>query len=374
MMRPRVLLVSPLHGAVSGQNAVTQMVVDSPLSSWWEIAHLEASTAKSNADRARVSWIGLARLSQLLWTLRRALKEFRPQAVWIPLARNRSGLLKFSLLAALCFRHGVRVIAKVGGDDFNLFHIAQSRAAQDIIQAVLGKCAAVLVEAQCLTRQFAGIVPAERLRWAHLGIDAAPYVPPLRSRPARSVLFVGHVTQAKGAVDLLAAMPAVSKAIPGARLVMLGEHVRRERSLIHLHDRDAGWRAVKAREANVEAPGILTGPAKRHAFAEADVFCLPSASEGFPVSVLEAMAAGLPLVVTPVGALPEILVDGVGCWFVPYGHPEQLAKVLSELLSPEYRFGRQRMGAENRRAVEERFTLERFADGVRLALKDVVEG
>ncbi len=373
-MRPKVLLVSPLRGAVSGQNAVTQMVLDSPLSSWWDLAHLEASTARSNTDRARVTWGGLHRFVRLLWSLRRALKEFRPQAAWIPLARNRPGLLKFSLLAALCFQHRVRVIAKVGGDDFDLFHAAQSHAVQDIIRMILGKCAAVLVEAQCLTRQFAGIVPAERVRWAYLGIDAENFAVPRRPRTARNILFVGHVTQAKGAVDLLAAMPAVSKAIPGARLVMLGEHVRQERSLIHLHDRDAGWRAVKARDASVEAPGILTGPAKRHAFAEADVFCLPSASEGFPVSVLEAMAAGLPVVVTPAGALPEVLTDGVNCLFVPYGHPERLATVLSDLLSPAWRIGRQRMGAENRRAVEDRFTLEQFADWVRQVLWDVVEG
>lgn len=349
------------------------MVLDSPLSAWWEIAHLEASTARSNAERARFTWGGLHRFAQLLWNLRRALVEFQPRAAWIPLARNRSGFFKFSVLSALCVRQGVHIIAKVGGDDFNLFYVAQPSVVQDIIQAVLERCSAVLVEAKCLRRQFIGIVQAEKIRWAYLGIDAEAYPTPKRTRPARNILFVGHVTQAKGAVDLLAAMPAVSKAIPGARLVMLGEHVQRERSLIHLHDRDAGWRAVKARGPNVEVPGILTGPAKRHAFAEADVFCLPSASEGFPVSVLEAMAAGLPLVVTPAGALPEILEDGVHCRFVPYGHPEQLAKTLTDLLSPAGRFARQRMGAENRRAVEERFTVEQFADGVRVALKDVVE-
>ena len=348
------------------------MVLDSPLSAWWEIAHLEASTARSNADRARVTWGGLHRFARLLGNLRRTLVEFQPQAAWIPLARNRSGFFKFSVLSALCIRQGVHVIAKVGGDDFNLFCVAQPQAIQDAIRAVLGKCAAILVEARCLMRQFTGIVPAERLRWAHLGIDADDYPVPLRSRPARNVLFVGYVTQAKGAVDLLAAMPAVSKEIPGARLVMLGEHVRRERSLIHLHDRDAGWRAVKARGPNVEAPGILTGPAKRHAFAEANVFCLPSASEGFPVSVLEAMVAGLPLVVTPVGALPEVLVDGVHAMFVPFGSPDVLAKTLIALMHKDARFQRLAMGRAVREEAERKYTLEHFAIGVRLALEDLM--
>src|SRR3990167_4562220 len=370
-MRPRVLLVSPLSGATSGIEAVGWMVIRSPLAIAWEIATLDTSTARSNSERGVMSWRGTWKMGKLLWRMRTALREFRPDACWIQGASNHGGFLKFGLLASLAFRAGVPVICKYGGDDFAAFYASQVGPVQDLIRSVLRRCAAVLVEAACLMHQFYSLLPSARIRFAYLGLDPGASQLPHRSRPARNVLFVGHVSRAKGAVDLLAAMPTVSKAIPGARLVLLGEHLRRERSVLHVHDRDAGWRAVKARPANVEAPGILTGPAKRQAFAEADVFCLPSASEGFPMSVLEAMAAGVPLVTTTAGAMGEILKEGVNTRFVPFGDPVRLAEVLSDLLSNAGRYARARMAAENRRAVEERFNLETFAEGVREAVGDV---
>jgi len=345
------------------------MILDSPLVLSWEIAHLDSWTSRTNADRGWPTWGSLRRFTKLLWTVRQAVREVKPKVAWIPLASNRLGFLKFAMLAKMV---GVPVIGKYGGDDFDVFYASQTNPVRDLIRTVLSRCCAILVEAECLMAQFVSLVPSDRTRFAYLGLDPGASPIPHRSRLARNVLFLGHISRAKGAVDLLAAMPAVSKAIPGARLVLLGEHLRRERSVLHVHDRDAGWKAVKARPANVEAPGLLTGPAKRHALAEADVFCLPSASEGFPVGVLEAMAAGLPLVTTTVGAMGEILKEGVNTRFVPFGDPARLAEVLSDLLSNAGRYARARMGSENRRAMEERFTLEEFARGVRKAVGDVV--
>ena len=371
MARPKVLLVSSLSGAISGQEAVTRMILDSPLVIHWDITHVDAVTSRTNAERGWPSWGSLRRFTKLLWTVRQAVREVKPKVAWIPMASNPAGFFKFAMLAKMV---GVPVIAKYGGDDFDVFYAGQAGPVRDLIRSVLCRCAAVLVEADCLTSQFAEFLPSRRVPWAYLGLDPGASQLPHRSRPARNVLFIGHITQAKGAVDLLAAMPTVTKAIPGTRLVLLGEHLRRERSVLHIHDKDAGWKAVKARPSNVEAPGILTGPAKRHALAEADVFCLPSASEGFPVAVLEAMAAGLPLVTTTVGAMGEILKEGVNVRFVPYGDPARLAEVLSDLLSHAGRYARARMAAENRRAVEEKFNLETFADGVRKAVGDVIGG
>jgi glycosyltransferase involved in cell wall biosynthesis len=68
-------------------------------------------------------------------------------------------------------------------------------------------------------------------------------------------------------------------------------------------------------------------------YAEADVFAFPTWREGFPNVVLEAMAAGLPLVATPVGAIPDVVREGDEALLVPARDPDALAAALQRLVS-----------------------------------------
>jgi glycosyltransferase involved in cell wall biosynthesis len=89
--------------------------------------------------------------------------------------------------------------------------------------------------------------------------------------------------------------------------------------------------------------------------AAADVFVLSSRSEGLPLSILEAMAAGLPVVATNVGGVPELVVEGETGFLVPPGDPQALAVALERLLGDSAL--RRRLGAAGRRRAEERFDL-----------------
>jgi glycosyltransferase involved in cell wall biosynthesis len=92
----------------------------------------------------------------------------------------------------------------------------------------------------------------------------------------------------------------------------------------------------------------------------ADVLVHPSRSEGLPLAILEAMAAGLPVVATRVGGIPEAVADGETGLLVPAADPEALAAALAGLLErPEER---SRLGQAGRRRAEREFSVEAMRD------------
>lgn len=140
----------------------------------------------------------------------------------------------------------------------------------------------------------------------------------------RAVLFLGMVTEAKGAFDLLRAWAQVAPRHPGAKLVMAGAgEIERGRALA----------AELGIAASVEFPGWVVGEAKDRLLAEATVFTLPSHAEAMPMSVLEAMAAGVPVVASSVGGVPWALDEGRAGVLVPPSNVEALAAALDRLLA-----------------------------------------
>jgi glycosyltransferase involved in cell wall biosynthesis len=122
---------------------------------------------------------------------------------------------------------------------------------------------------------------------------------------------------------------------------------------------------------NIQA---IEGPAEHGRVLElmckADVFLLPSHGEGFPNSLVEAMAAGMASVVTPVGAVPEMVTDG-GALLIPVGDAGALRRAIERLAAdPELR---RRLGDEAQRAVRARYTpssaLTPLADAYRTLLE-----
>jgi glycosyltransferase involved in cell wall biosynthesis len=124
-------------------------------------------------------------------------------------------------------------------------------------------------------------------------------LPPREPRPAGTPLVVGSL----GRLDAVKGYDVLLRALArldGVRAVVVGEGAGRPEI-----ERLAGELGVADR---VELPGWADAPAA--ALPTFDVFCLPSRSEGFPLSIVEAMLAALPVVATRVGSVPELVADG----------------------------------------------------------------
>ncbi len=176
--------------------------------------------------------------------------------------------------------------------------------------------------------------------------QSSPVLPPKR---LLRVLFVGAVTPLKGVGELARAVLG----LPQCELVLVGAPA----PAIDLQ----AERAMHAALAALRATGRLTEmgalPADHtlKAYHEADVFCLPTHREGLPNVLLEAMVAGLPAVVTPVGAIPEVVAPDLA-EVVAVGDADGLRNALGRLADNPQR--RSDLGRRGRDSVRRRYGVD----------------
>jgi len=204
----------------------------------------------------------------------------------------------------------------------------------------------------CVSRQdyerasSAGIPPA-MMRVILNGISdqpacAASFLSDMWPDAGVKILFVGRLDAQKGIDVLFAAMRQL-----GSRgfAVVVGASV-------------AGQWACENAPANVKMLGWLPREQINQLYAAADVLVMPSRWEGLPIVALEAMRAGLPVVATRVGGIPEAVEDGVTGRLIDVDAPTELAEAIESLDSATLR----RMSANARRRFLELFRIERVAE------------
>lgn len=183
-------------------------------------------------------------------------------------------------------------------------------------------------------------VPAEKVTVIPPGIDLSRWgcnQSPGTKRAPLKLLFVGGDSLRKGGGVLLAA----HRRLPASVKVDL-----------HIVTRTA-IAAEDAAGVTVHYGLVPNSAALRQLYAEADLFVFPTMADCLAIAVMEAMAAGLPVITTRVGALPEAVRHGETGWIVPVNDPQALAGAIA-MLATDRRL-RTRLGAAAREAAKERF-------------------
>lgn len=165
------------------------------------------------------------------------------------------------------------------------------------------------------------------------------------------ILCVGRLEPQKGMFDLLDAMAIVRDSNPSALLLIAGQGTLKEdlqKKITELHLGES----VKLLGIRTDVPRLL---------AASDIFALASHWEGMPVSALEAMAAGLPVVATRVGDMPQIVKPTSGILMDPHQH-QQLAAALQTLLDNSTR--RESMGRAGQAGIASHHTPDRWLDSL----------
>jgi len=179
------------------------------------------------------------------------------------------------------------------------------------------------------------------------------------------VISLGWVGGSKGLFDVLRAAPLVRAQYPQIRFVFAGALERRVTE-------EMIQRAVVLEGVQdiVSFPGLITGKQRLDLLAQAQVLILPSYHENLPVSILEGMAMGLPVVASAVGGIPEIVEEGRNGYLIQPGDFQALAdRILMLARNPSLR---QTIGQSNRQRVRREYLPDIFAARIAEVYQDLI--
>jgi glycosyltransferase involved in cell wall biosynthesis len=163
-----------------------------------------------------------------------------------------------------------------------------------------------------------------KIQIVHCGIEPDRFPPPAPVPGAQRLVAIGRLSEQKGFTLLVEAMALAARRHPALHLVLVGDGELRHEIEASLQRHGitnrvtlAGWQD----EAGV-----------RRELAAADALILPSFAEGLPMVIMEAMAAGRPVIATSIAGIPELVKPQTG-WLVPAGDPVALAEAIDQLIA-----------------------------------------
>jgi glycosyltransferase involved in cell wall biosynthesis len=240
----------------------------------------------------------------------------------------------------------VHATAMFGHQRFGKRGRAQFWAAAMLSHRLVSVCDEVEAE---VCRTFS--IPRAKLAVIENGINLSPFLA-VPARTARhEVVFgaVGRMSPEKNHENLIRAFAQVRRKHGNALLRLLGGGPLETR-LRELANELGVAGSIDFRGFGHDVPGFLR---------DLDVFVLPSDSEGLPLSLLEAIASGLPVVATSVGGVPRVVNGTKSGWLSPPANPDSLARAMQEALFSPDRIGR---GESARTLVEQKYSAKRMAE------------
>jgi glycosyltransferase involved in cell wall biosynthesis len=371
-LKRRILFVAPLPPPYAGPEVANETLINSSLREQFELICLKSNLNLTNTNKGKVTLRSFFALFILIFRMIGLIVFRQPDIVYTLLSQNFSGFIRDSLFVLITKMSGRRLVLHFRGSNFGNFYDRQNIIFKKYIKFILTLTDTLIIEAFWVKNIFTQFIPAHKIKIIYNPVPVIiyqGYIPKKRCIPRDiiKVLYMGSVSVAKGAGLLLKAIKEMVPLNKKLRFIIVGGIIAKERNIltdkdganIVFDDIDFLIKDINGSvELNrcVEFKGIVSQQEKLGLLRESDIFVLPSYSEGCPISILEALACGLALVVTPVGALSEILESGKNCFFSKVGDYNDFKNKLMCLTQDESLLDT--MSFNNRRLAEQKFSVE----------------
>jgi glycosyltransferase involved in cell wall biosynthesis len=349
--RPIAIATAPSREAISGVTTHLNLMFGSTLARDFVLLHFQVGSESRKESRAGRIWRLLT--GPLMLAARILLAD--ADIVHLNTSLNARAWwrdLSLLLAAKLC---GARTIYQIHGGMLPQHFSKALRVPAALVRAVLSLPDAVVVLARCELAAYRAFLPKQRVLALPNAIDSARYRPRRVARPPEAPLrlvSVGRLAPDKGLPELLEGLAMARGRGVDARLAIAGGGPL-EGELKTL--------AAKLGLADVvRFVGPVFDGSKIALLESSDVLALPSHFEGLPYALLEGMAAGLPVIVTRVGAIPDVVDHGVHGLFVPIDSPRAICRAIVRLAGERALLPV--MGIAGQQRIAQHYSLERMAD------------
>jgi len=287
-----------------------------------QIKHISSKEDGSNLLKIRVFIQALVKLLGMLITTDVDLVHIR--------GSHRGSAFRQAIMTLLVLVFRKPIVLQTHASEFHVFYANLAPVWRKFISWTFCQCDRFVVLSESW-KEFhtknLGLKP-EQVTVMYNPVKVPPEVP-LRNNlvPSESIklIFLGYIGKRKGAFDLInafAQLPEAEKT--NSILIIAGDgEVETAKELVQsLNLTD-----------NIIFPGWIDTEQRDRLLTQADIFVLPSYNEGLPLSMLEAMAWELPVIVTPVGGIAEIVTDGENGLLIEPGNVEQLSAAMQSLIT-----------------------------------------
>jgi len=344
--RVKVLQLGPALEVRGGISSVERLICDF-LPTYAAIRHVATMTEDGKLTNAAV-------FARAILSLSRTLEGIDPTVVHIHFASRGSTLRKF-ILANMVLRARRPLILHAHGAGFDQFHRGLPAPIRRMVNRTLQQ-ATVLIALSSQWRDFyvqeCEVSPAQVVVLPN-PVRVPTRVPDRAGRTQVQFLHLGRLGRRKGGYDLMNAFASLPESIRDrARLVLAGDG-----------DVEGMKKLAAPLGDRVRVLSWIDAHERDRLLAESDVFVLPSYAEGVPMSLLEAMASGLPCITTPVGGIPDVFTHGAEGLLVAPGDAGQLRAAMTTFISDEpARLAAGKRAYENARAFDVHAYARRLAD------------
>lgn len=381
--KKRVLWFVPMPPPFAGPEIVSKYLFEAYSQKYDDAVLINTTLRTANNQKGKLDLQGILGTLKIYLRLVKALIKHNPELVYLLFASSKLAFLRDTLHILTAKAFGCQVVGHYRGGNFQGFYRGQKKYMQRFIRTVLKKTDSIVVLGRCLAKPFKEIDPNLHVEALYNGLPAEHFAFCKNRHEPETVnlFFMGHLTFAKGFYDLIVVFKRLLEKHPAMQLHIAGTPYSRSnaaqiasflngdfkqfylRNLDRIHD-EIDDLCSSPDKYHVVNHGIVDFNRKLEIFSHTDIFVLPSYTEGFPISVLEAMFTGVPVVVTNVGALPEVIGDGENGFVVDVGDTSELQNRLETLaLSPELR---QRIGQNNAGFARQRFSIANITNDLRL--------